>query len=69
MLGTAFFFFSIMHNQQYKIIIKLHVNGSGQVGQVWHLIVSIPDLCTLTYLEAMHSGINSGISCQTRFKG
>ena len=23
----------------------------GILGQVWYLIVSIPDLCTLTYLE------------------
>ena len=27
----------------------------GIVGQVWYLIVSIPDLCTLTYLEARHA--------------
>ena len=25
----------------------------GILGQVWYLIVSIPDLCTLTYLECM----------------
>ena len=23
-------------------------------GQVWYLIVSIPDLCTLTYLDKLH---------------
>ena len=26
----------------------------GILGQVWYLIVSIPDLCTLTYLD-MHT--------------
>ena len=30
----------------------------GILGQVWYLIVSIPDLCTLTYLEN-HSVQNS----------
>ena len=25
----------------------------GILGQVWYLIVSIPDLCTLTYLEIL----------------
>ena len=25
------------------------------LGQVWYLIVSIPDLCTLTFLVASHS--------------
>ena len=24
----------------------------GILGQVWYLIVSIPDLCTLTYIQA-----------------
>ena len=27
MLGAAFFFSSIIHTKQYKINIKLHVNG------------------------------------------
>ena len=27
----------------------------GILGQVWYLIVSIPDLCTLTYLEYFDS--------------
>ena len=27
----------------------------GILGQVWYLIVSIPDLCTLTYLNWCHS--------------
>ena len=25
----------------------------GILGQVWYLIVSIPDICTLTYLDVM----------------
>ena len=43
----------------------------GILGQVWYLIVSIPDLCSLTYLHCiftqcvgpihMHSFINVGI--------
>ena len=28
----------------------------GILGQVWYLIVSIPDLCTLTYYENVHTG-------------
>ena len=24
------------------------------LGQVWYLVVSIPDFCTLTYLETLH---------------
>ena len=27
----------------------------GIPGQVWYLIVSIPDLCTLTYLNNLHN--------------
>ena len=27
----------------------------GILGQVWHLIVSIPDLCRLSYFFLMHS--------------
>ena len=27
----------------------------GVLGQVWHLIVSIPDLCLLTYLDLLVS--------------
>ena len=26
----------------------------GILGQVWYLIVSIPDLCTLTYFNSFH---------------
>ena len=26
----------------------------GTLGQVWYLIVSIPDLCTLTYFDIMN---------------
>ena len=26
----------------------------GILGQVWYLIVSIPDLCTLTYFKNVH---------------
>ena len=33
----------------------------GILGQVWYLIVSIPDLCTLTYLAP--SCIHGTISC------
>ena len=33
----------------------------GILGQVWYLIVLIPDLCTLTYLYQM----NIHISCST----
>ena len=29
--------------------------------QVWYLIVSIPDLCTLTYLEEMETCNSAGI--------
>ena len=29
----------------------------GILGQVWYLIVSIPDLCTLTYFTYTHSGV------------
>ena len=28
----------------------------GILGQVWYLIVSIPDLCTLTYFDSRPSG-------------
>ena len=28
--------------------------SSGILGQVWYLIVSIPDLCTLSYFVRMH---------------
>ena len=30
----------------------------GILGQVWYLIVSIPDLCTLTYLHYLSFKIN-----------
>ena len=30
----------------------------GNLGQVWYLIVSIPDLCTLTYLHYLSFKIN-----------
>ena len=31
------------------------VTFTGIMGQVWYLIVSIPDLCTLTYFEVIAS--------------
>ena len=30
----------------------------GILGQVWHLIVSIHDLCTLTYFAMQPSGVS-----------
>ena len=33
----------------------------GILGQVWYLIVSIPDLCTFTYFEQMD--LNWGHAC------
>ena len=36
------------------VCVVLHVSSSlslGILGQVWYLIVSIPDLCTLTYFK------------------
>ena len=29
----------------------------GILGQVWYLIVSIPDLCTLTYFETIRGSL------------
>ena len=29
----------------------------GILGQVWYLIVSIPDLCTLTYFQKTHTNL------------
>ena len=29
------------------------------LGQVWYLIVSIPDLCTLTYFYSIHSSLTT----------
>ena len=40
---------------------QLHENNcpSGILGQVWHLVVSIPDLCTLTFFTLyIHSDLN-----------
>ena len=34
----------------------------GILGQVWYLIVSIPDLCTLTYLDTVFQNGQSIIS-------
>ena len=37
------------------IFYPLFWNGSiGILGQVWYLIVSIPDLCTLTYFHVLN---------------
>ena len=36
----------------------------GILGQVWYLIVSIPDLCNLTYFDKFfHTSAQMGISC------
>ena len=35
----------------------------GILGQVWYLIVSIPDLCTLTYFKSY--GLNTPITTPT----
>ena len=37
----------------------------GILGQVWYLIVSIPDLCTLTYFEHGHPEGGGGQEVQT----
>ena len=29
----------------------------GILGQVWYLLVSIPDLCCLSYFAIIHSGV------------
>ena len=29
----------------------------GILGQVWYLIVSIPDLCTITYFDCMRNSL------------
>ena len=38
-----------MHLERYLDFIEL-MDFIGILGQVWYLIVSIPDLCTITYL-------------------
>ena len=48
------------------VLPKVYHFPIGILGQVWYLIVSIPDLCTLTYLEwsrhlEMTAGHNSMI--------
>ena len=45
----------------------------GILGQVWYLIVSIPDLCTLTYFDDMDNNILEDVCpfityCVTEFK-
>ena len=32
----------------------------SNLGQVWYLIISIPDLCHLFYFDWLHSGSSSG---------
>ena len=34
----------------------------GILGQVWYLIVSIPDLCTLTYFGPVEQSVVSSIA-------
>ena len=35
------------------LVVPVILNCSEILGQVWYMIVSIPDLCTLTYLETI----------------
>ena len=35
------------------LCILIKIKGGGGGGQVWYLIVSIPDLCTLTYFHVL----------------
>ena len=47
----------LISNSSYTIKLasklKLIYSTFGILGQVWYLIVSIPDLCTLTYFHTM----------------
>ena len=38
----------------FGVSLKVCHFNTGILGQVWYLIVSIPDLCTLTYLYFVH---------------
>ena len=46
---------AIQVNYQMKCCCPRHYLGFGILGQVWYLIVSIPDLCTLTYFVIQDS--------------
>ena len=43
--------------------VQLHF-PIGILGQVWYLIVSIPDLCTLTYLVTLHVTTSAALLIQ-----
>ena len=44
----------VLYNFYEKACTFVHI---GILGQVWYLIVSIPDLCTLTYIVSMQLSI------------
>ena len=41
----------VMKKEQYLRYIYIFKASLGILGQVWYLIVSIPDLCNLTYFN------------------
>ena len=63
-LGISFQNLNLLHFDQIISLKSLSINlfllarlhlglHIGILGQVWYLIVSIPDLCTITYLQLM----------------
>ena len=41
----------MVYSRYSKTCVKQPLSKTGKLGQVWYLIVSIPDLCTLTYFQ------------------
>ena len=42
----------------YGVLLRVCYFPIGILGQVWYLIVSIPDLCTLTYYDFVLKKLN-----------